>query len=102
MWTLPLTLYAFDIGNSSLLTFFFFFFFFFPRQKWEEAEREANKKKSPSGPHKIMIKVVAARNLTAKDKGGTSDPFARIEYGDQAFETKVIYKNLNPRWDEQV
>ena len=49
-----------------------------------------------------MIKVVAARNLTAKDKGGTSDPFARIEYGDQAFETKVIYKNLNPRWDEQV
>lgn len=52
----------------------------------------------------LRVKVVEARNLTAKDFGlvkkGKSDPYAIIRIGAQSFRTKVINNNLNPEWDE--
>jgi len=34
------------------------------------------------------------------DRFGKSDPFCVIRLGSKAFKTKVIFKNLNPVWDE--
>lgn len=52
----------------------------------------------------LRVKVVEARNLTAKDFGlvkkGKSDPYAIIRIGAQSFRTKVIGNNLNPEWNE--
>lgn len=52
----------------------------------------------------LRVKVVEARNLTAKDIGlvkkGKSDPYTIIRVGAQSFRTKVISNNLNPEWNE--
>ncbi|KAJ7365620.1 Extended synaptotagmin-3 [Desmophyllum pertusum] len=52
----------------------------------------------------LRVKVVEARDLTAKDFGllkkGKSDPYAVIRIGAQSFRTKVIENNLNPEWNE--
>ena len=51
---------------------------------------------------KILINIVKAEGLLAKDKGGTSDPFAEVRYGKQIKKTRVIQKTLNPEWNELI
>ena len=48
----------------------------------------------------VLVTVVRAENLLAKDRGGTSDPFAVLILGRQIKKTNVIYKTLNPEWNE--
>jgi Ca2+-dependent lipid-binding protein len=48
----------------------------------------------------VLAAVKEARGLTAKDSSGTSDPYALLVLGKQKHKTKVVYKELNPRWDE--
>ncbi|KAI9309205.1 C2 domain-containing protein [Cunninghamella echinulata] len=49
----------------------------------------------------LQIDLVEARGLKAMDRGGTSDPFARVRMGNkQVFKTKHIKKNLTPQWNE--
>ncbi|KAI8805386.1 TerD domain-containing protein [Cladochytrium replicatum] len=57
----------------------------------------------------VTIKIVEARGLRGADKGGTSsDPFAKIKNvkglhlpgNDDHYKTKVVKKNLNPKWGE--
>jgi len=49
---------------------------------------------------KVIVNVRRAEGLLAKDKGGTSDPFANVILGKQKFKTKVIEKTLSPEWEE--
>ncbi|KAG8526709.1 uncharacterized protein KY384_008138 [Bacidia gigantensis] len=46
----------------------------------------------------LRTNVIKGRNLAAKDKGGTSDPFLVLNLGDAAQTTPCIAKNLNPEW----
>ncbi|KAL9129421.1 MAG: hypothetical protein Q9217_002126 [Psora testacea] len=56
---------------------------------------------SPSELKGLVLKttVIKGRNLAAKDKSGTSDPFLVINLGDAGQSTPSISKNLNPEWN---
>ncbi|XP_010542178.1 PREDICTED: C2 and GRAM domain-containing protein At1g03370 [Tarenaya hassleriana] len=49
---------------------------------------------------KLQVRVSEARNLPAMDLNGYSDPYVRLQLGKQRTRTKVVKKNLNPRWAE--
>lgn len=48
----------------------------------------------------MTVKVLKGRNLAAKDKSGTSDPFLVITLGDAKEATSVVSKTLNPEWNQ--
>lgn len=52
----------------------------------------------------FTIKIVEAEDLKACDPNGTSDPYVVLcdEYQKRLSKTRIVYKNLNPRWDESV
>jgi len=53
----------------------------------------------------LEVHVLSAEGLLAADRGGTSDPYAKVRVGDKDAhkrQTKVVPKNLNPRWDERL
>ncbi|XP_020220786.1 synaptotagmin-5 isoform X2 [Cajanus cajan] len=50
----------------------------------------------------IELVVIEARDLIAADLRGTSDPYVRVNYGNQKKRTKVIHKTLNPRWNQTL
>ncbi|KAI1372901.1 phosphatidylserine decarboxylase-domain-containing protein [Hypoxylon crocopeplum] len=47
----------------------------------------------------LKIVVIRARNLAAKDRGGTSDPYLHLTCGETKFVTQHIPKTLNPDWN---
>ncbi|CZS88218.1 related to phosphatidylserine decarboxylase [Rhynchosporium graminicola] len=47
----------------------------------------------------LKVVVVKARNLAAKDKNGTSDPYLVVTLGDSKNATQSVSKNLNPEWN---
>ncbi|KAL2023192.1 hypothetical protein VTK56DRAFT_3315 [Thermocarpiscus australiensis] len=52
----------------------------------------------------FTVKIVEGEELKACDPGGTSDPYVVLcdEYQKRLAKTRVIPRNLNPRWDESV
>ena len=50
----------------------------------------------------FTIKVIEAEDLKACDINGLSDPYVVLgdEYQKRLGKTRIIYANLNPRWDE--
>ena len=52
----------------------------------------------------FTIKIIEAEDLKACDIGGLSDPYVVLgdEYQKRLAKTRIIYGNLNPRWDESV
>lgn len=48
----------------------------------------------------LCVRVIAARNLTSKDRNGKSDPWLLIKVGDCRRESDVVKASLNPRWGE--
>jgi Ca2+-dependent lipid-binding protein len=52
----------------------------------------------------FTIKIVEAEDLKACDVNGLSDPYVVLgdEYQKRLAKTRIIYGNLNPRWDETV
>lgn len=50
----------------------------------------------------FTIKVLEAEDLKACDINGLSDPYVVLgdEYQKRLAKTRIIYANLNPRWDE--
>ncbi len=52
----------------------------------------------------FTIKVVEAEDLKACDVSGYSDPYVVLtdEYQKRLYKTRIIYQNLNPRWDESI
>lgn len=59
----------------------------------------------------VHVKVLGGRELVAKDRGGTSDPFVKVGlvYGEEGRmvgkdaqgKTKVVKKTVNPQWDDE-
>ncbi|KAG2187239.1 hypothetical protein INT44_004924, partial [Umbelopsis vinacea] len=50
----------------------------------------------------IVISLIGARGLKAMDRGGTSDPYARVRIGKNVVaKTKHIKKTLEPQWNER-
>lgn len=47
----------------------------------------------------LRTTVIRARNLAAKDRSGTSDPFLVVTLGDAKESTPIISKSLNPEWN---
>ncbi|KAK1729389.1 hypothetical protein CaCOL14_002659 [Colletotrichum acutatum] len=70
----------------------------------QKAERLG--KQQPRRPNKYVftIKIVEAEDLKACDPGGFSDPYVVLgdEYQKRLYKTRIVYRNLNPRWDESV
>ncbi|KAL9642180.1 hypothetical protein ABK040_007183 [Willaertia magna] len=55
-------------------------------------------------PNKIstlIVEVIEAHELAAKDLGGTSDGYAVLKFENQEFKTDVVWKDLNPKWNER-
>ncbi|KAL8692074.1 MAG: hypothetical protein Q9218_002833 [Villophora microphyllina] len=52
----------------------------------------------------FTIKIVEAEDLKACDMNGSSDPYVVLgdEYQKRLAKTRIIYRNLNPRWEESV
>ncbi|KID85889.1 Phosphatidylserine decarboxylase [Metarhizium guizhouense ARSEF 977] len=47
----------------------------------------------------LKLVILKARNLAAKDRGGTSDPYLVITSGDSRVVTHSVSKTLNPDWN---
>ncbi|KAL4897367.1 phosphatidylserine decarboxylase-domain-containing protein [Aspergillus ambiguus] len=50
-------------------------------------------------PLLLKVSVLRGRNLAAKDRGGTSDPYLIVTLGDARQSTPTILKSLNPEWN---
>ncbi|XP_072999935.1 uncharacterized protein [Typha latifolia] len=50
----------------------------------------------------IELVLIEAKDLVAADLRGTSDPFVRVQYGNTKKRTKVVYKTLNPQWNQTL
>ncbi|XP_017321945.1 multiple C2 and transmembrane domain-containing protein 2 [Ictalurus punctatus] len=49
----------------------------------------------------LTINLKEGRNLPIKDRCGTSDPYVKFRIdGKTVYKSKVVYKNLNPTWNE--
>jgi len=46
----------------------------------------------------LKVTVIRARDLAAKDRNGTSDPYLQLQCGDSRFVTQCVPKTLNPEW----
>lgn len=52
----------------------------------------------------FTVKIIEAEDLKACDTNGYSDPYVVLgdEYQKRLAKTRIIHRNLNPRWDESV
>nr|XP_040016175.1 multiple C2 and transmembrane domain-containing protein 2 isoform X2 [Gasterosteus aculeatus aculeatus] len=49
----------------------------------------------------LTINLKEGRNLVIRDRCGTSDPYVKFKLeGKTFYKSKVVYKNLNPAWNE--
>ncbi|MGH0183625.1 UNVERIFIED_CONTAM: hypothetical protein FKN15_012394 [Acipenser sinensis] len=49
----------------------------------------------------LTINLKQGRNLVIRDRSGTSDPYVKFKLdGKTLYKSKVVYKNLNPEWNE--
>lgn len=53
-----------------------------------------------SGSGWIELVLIEGKNLVAADIRGTSDPYVKIQYGNVKRRTKVVYKTLDPKWNQ--
>ena len=49
----------------------------------------------------VTVTVVSAKNLASADLNGLSDPYAKLILGSRVHQTRVIKRDLNPRWNER-
>jgi len=49
----------------------------------------------------LNVVIIRARDLAAKDRGGTSDPYLVLTLADAKHITHSVPKTLNPEWNEQ-
>ncbi|XP_047327846.1 extended synaptotagmin-1-like [Impatiens glandulifera] len=49
----------------------------------------------------IELVLIEAKDLVAADRNGKSDPYVRVHYGSVKEKTKVMYKTLNPIWNQK-
>ncbi|KAF2190196.1 hypothetical protein K469DRAFT_699807 [Zopfia rhizophila CBS 207.26] len=70
------------------------------------ASRSTSPKRSMTDPTKaglvLRTNVIKGRNLAAKDRSGTSDPYLVLTLGDAKEATPTIMKTLNPEWNQTL
>jgi C2 domain-containing protein len=81
------------------------------RDKEERDRKEIERRHGPQ-PRKAIkmdkyvftIKIIEAEDLKACDINGFSDPYVVLgdEFQKRLAKTRIVYRNLNPRWDETV
>ncbi|OAA34061.1 Phosphatidylserine decarboxylase [Metarhizium rileyi] len=71
------------------------------RSKTDKADKTDNAGPGGDAVSGLALKLVIlkARNLAAKDRGGTSDPYLVITSGDSRIVTHSVSKTLNPEWN---
>ena len=92
----------------------------FAIHQWDKLEHEMNvdaladvvqrnsppitQKQRKTNNYVFTIKVVEAEDLKACDMNGLSDPYVVLtdEYQKRLSKTRVVYGNLNPRWEDTV
>ncbi|XP_030622951.1 multiple C2 and transmembrane domain-containing protein 1 [Chanos chanos] len=53
--------------------------------------------------YQLDIVLKRGSNLAIRDRVGTSDPYVKFKIaGKEVFRSKIVYRNLNPVWDERV
>uniref|UniRef100_A0ABM5EWV6 Multiple C2 and transmembrane domain-containing protein 2 isoform X1 n=2 Tax=Pogona vitticeps TaxID=103695 RepID=A0ABM5EWV6_9SAUR len=68
-----------------------------------EEETDCLSKSRSSFAYLLTIHLKEGRNLVIRDRCGTSDPYVKFKLcGKTLYKSRVIYKNLNPVWDETV
>jgi Ca2+-dependent lipid-binding protein len=69
-----------------------------------QAEPQQEKQSRKSTKNVFTIKICEAEDLKACDPTGTSDPYVVLndEFGRRLAKTRIVMRNLNPRWDESV
>ncbi|XP_072922457.1 multiple C2 and transmembrane domain-containing protein 1 isoform X2 [Hemitrygon akajei] len=56
-----------------------------------------------TGMYQLNILLKSGHNLAVRDRGGTSDPYVKFKIaGKEVFRSKIIHKNLNPVWNEDI
>ncbi|XP_051896339.1 multiple C2 and transmembrane domain-containing protein 2-like isoform X2 [Pristis pectinata] len=75
---------------------------FFEEQASEQYEGKSSDSSSFRIPSYLLtIHLKEGRNLVIRDRCGTSDPYVKFKLaGKTLYKSKIVYKNLNPRWDE--
>uniref|UniRef100_H3B8R8 Multiple C2 and transmembrane domain-containing protein 2 n=1 Tax=Latimeria chalumnae TaxID=7897 RepID=H3B8R8_LATCH len=57
---------------------------------------------SSTAMYLLSVHLKNGRNLVVRDRSGTSDPYVKFKMdGKTIYKSKIVYKNLNPLWDEQ-
>jgi ankyrin repeat protein len=51
-------------------------------------------------PFTFQLTIAEGRNLPVADVTGMSDPFCRVTFNHQERKTRVIHRNLNPKWNQ--
>uniref|UniRef100_A0A4W5NBF7 Multiple C2 and transmembrane domain containing 2 n=1 Tax=Hucho hucho TaxID=62062 RepID=A0A4W5NBF7_9TELE len=55
----------------------------------------------PIQKYLLTVNLKEGRNLVIRDRNGTSDPYVKFKLeGKTFYKSKVVYKNLNPKWSE--
>lgn len=49
----------------------------------------------------LQVHIGEARDLPARDSNGLSDPYVHLQLGSTKYRTSVVYKSLNPKWNEK-
>ncbi|CAL1533808.1 unnamed protein product, partial [Lymnaea stagnalis] len=50
----------------------------------------------------VHVHLKEGRDLVIRDACGTSDPYVKFKIGGKVvYKSRIIYKNLNPRWEEK-
>lgn len=56
----------------------------------------------PATVRKLVVEVVDARDLAAKDGHGTSSSYVVVEFEGQRKRTRTVVRDLNPQWHEPL
>jgi len=48
----------------------------------------------------LVVKLIEGKTLAIRDRSGTSDPYVVLRIGKQKTKSKVVKKNLDPKWDQ--
>ncbi|KAK1372057.1 synaptotagmin-5 [Heracleum sosnowskyi] len=65
-------------------------------------DNEGSKSNGGSGNGWLELSLIEGRDLIAADIRGTSDPYVRVQYGNLKRKTKIMYKTLNPKWNQTL
>ncbi|KAK4191559.1 phosphatidylserine decarboxylase-domain-containing protein [Podospora australis] len=76
-----------------------------PNSRSASPMRSKGESASPEGRREnglvVQVAILRAKDLAAKDRGGTSDPYLVLSLGDSKHITHTESKTLNPEWNEQ-